>query len=173
MPWESENEEGGVDRDWSKVVWYGIAALVAVMVILLIVPKGDRTTHSRARVWHILITYDYTVPGQREAAMETINSLRERIVEGESFSKLAREYSGDEGSAARGGDLGWVAHDDLNDHFEAIIWTHPLNEITEVVESGYGLHLILVSEREIDEAEQYERELHERVLENSAEGAEL
>lgn len=169
MPWESENEEGGDGRDWAKMMWYGITALLAVMVALLFIPQDGTAVYSRARVWHILIAYDGTVPGEREAALETISDLRERILGGESFSKLAKEYSGDPGSSARGGDLGWIAHNDLDDDFEAIIWTQPVNEITEVVETIQGLHIILVSDRELDEAEQYERELHERVLEKPSE----
>lgn len=171
MPWESENEAGG-GRDWSKMMWYGIAAILLVMVVYLFIPQGGPASYSRARVWHILIGYNGTVPGEREAALETINDLRERIVGGESFSKLAKEYSGDPNSAARGGDLGWIAHGDLSDKFEEIIWTQPVNEITEVVETNRGLHIILVSDRELDEAEQYERILHERVLEKPSKDAE-
>ncbi len=171
MPWESENEESG-GRDWSKLMWYGVVALLCVMAVYLFIPKGGSATFSRVRVWHILIRYDGSNPGEREAAFETINDVRERIIDGANFSKLAKEYSGDPGSAARGGDLGWSAHGDLDDKFEEIIWTLPLNEITEVVETNHGLHIILVSNRELDEAEKYERELHERVMEQPAEETE-
>ena len=43
-----------------------------------------------------------------------------------------------------------------------------MNEVSEVIETGFGLHLVLITDREIAEAEQYERELHERVLQESS-----
>lgn len=171
MAWESENEENS-GRDWSKMMWYGIAALVAVMMVYFLIPQGGSATTSRVRVWHILIRYDVSNPGEREAAFATINGLRESILGGADFSKLAKEYSGDPGSAGRGGDLGWVAHGDLDDSFEGIIWTQPLNEITEVVETSHGLHIILVSNRELDEAEQYERQLHDRIMDQPSKDTE-
>ena len=163
MPWESENEEGGGGRDWSKYMWIGIGALIVVMLILLFIPREQVGAQSRARTWHILIKYDIRTPGDRQAALDTIHDLRERVIAGEGFSKLAREYSSDDDSAPRGGDLGWVHRDELSDNIDAVIWTLPVNEVSEVIETGFGLHIVLVTDREIAEAEQYERELHERV----------
>ncbi len=164
MAWESENEEAGVDWDWSKIMWIGIGAIVAIMLALLFIPQDRNAAQTRARAWHILIKYDFQIPGERQAALETIQGLREQIVTGESFSKLAREYSADETSATRGGDLGWVHRAELSDHIDAVLWILPVNEISEIIETSHGFHLLLITDREIAEAEQYERELHERVL---------
>lgn len=171
MAWESDNEQDDAGRDWSKAMWYGLAALIAIMIVLLFIPKDLPTLQTRARVWHILVNYDPSVPGQREAAHETASSLRGRIIDGESFSKIAKEYSSDERSAVPGGDLGWVVRGSLADVVEAVVWELPLNQISEVVETIYGFHLVLVSEREITDADIYERELHERILEKSTGGA--
>ena len=168
MPWESENEGGRGERDWSKIMWIGIGALILVMLVLLFFPQDRKVVQTRARAWHILIEYDPRVPGERQAALETIDGLREQIVAGESFSKLAREYSSDEVSAPRGGDLGWVHRDELTENIDIVVWTLPMNEVSEVIETGFGLHLVLITDREIAEAEQYERELHERVLQESS-----
>ncbi len=168
MPWESDNEEGSAGRDWSKTMWIGIGALVVIMLVLLFIPQGGKAVQSRARAWHILIEYNPRVLGERQAALETISSLREQIVGGQSFSKLAREYSSDEHSGPRGGDLGWVHRGELSDNIDAVIWTLPVNEVSEVIETGFGLHLVLITDREIAEAEQYERELHERVMQDSS-----
>ncbi len=171
MAWESDNEQDDAGRDWPKVMWLGLAAILVIMIVLLYFPKDRPTSLTRARVWHILVTYDPSEPGQREAAFETVSSLRGRIIEGESFSKIAKEYSSDERSAGHGGDLGWVVRGSLADAVEAVVWELPLNQVSEVIETGHGLHLVLVSDREIADADIYERELHERILEESTGGA--
>ncbi len=171
MPWESDNGQDEAGRDWPKVMWCGLAAILALMIALLYFPKDRPVLQSRARVWHILVAYDRSEPGQRETALDTVSSLRERIIEGESFSKVAREYSSDVRSAQRGGDLGWVMHGELDDAIEAAIWELPLNQVSEAIETGFGVHLVLVSEREIAETDRYVWKLHERVLEESTGGA--
>jgi parvulin-like peptidyl-prolyl isomerase len=92
--------------------------------------------------------------------------LRERILNGENFGKLAREYSGDESSAARGGDLGWVRRGDQTETVDDYIWIAPLGEVSGVLVSPYGLHLLLVTERHFSDAEEYEKQLKERVLDS-------
>lgn len=168
MPWDSDNEGAGGGRDWSKIMWIGVGALISIMLVLLFIPQNRKVVQTRARAWHILIEYDFRVPGERQAALETIHGLREQIVAGESFSKLAREYSSDEISAPRGGDLGWVHRDELTENIDLAVWTLPVNEVSEVIETGFGLHLVLITGREFAEAERYERELHERVLQKSS-----
>lgn len=163
MAWESDTEGDDGGRDWSKIMWIGIATLVAVMLVLLFIPRDQVGAQSRARAWHILVTYDARTPGDRQAALDTIDDLRERVLAGESFSRLAREYSSDEVSAPRGGDLGWVHRDELSDNIDAVIWTLPVNEVSEVIETSFGLHIVLITDRVIAGAERYERELHERV----------
>ena len=171
MAWESDNGQDEKGRDWPKVMWFGLALILVIMIAWLYIPKDRPTSLSRARVWHILVAYNPSEPGQREAALKTTSSLRERIIEGENFSKVAKEYSGDVHSARRGGDLGWVGRGTLTDTVEAVIWDLPLNQISEVIESASGFHLVLVSGREIAEADLYEWKLQERVLEESTGGA--
>ncbi len=172
MAWESnggqDQDEAG--RDWSKLMWYGLALVLAIMVILLYIPKERPVLQTRARVWHILVQYDSSQPGEREAALKTVSDLRERIIAGESFSKLAKEYSSDPGSAQRSGDLGWVTKGTLAASVEAAVWELPLNQVSGVIETAFGVHLVLVSDREITDADAYQRELHDRVIEESTGG---
>ena len=170
MAWESDQEAPDAGRDWSKLLWYGLALVVAIMLLLLFVPEGGPASQSRARVWHILIPISGLNPEDADTGLTQILSLRQRVVDGESFSSLAREYSGDEDSASRGGDLGWVVHSELADGIDGYIWTAPLNEISDVIQTGFGFHIVLVTDREIAEAEQYERSLHDRVIEESSSG---
>lgn len=167
MSWESDAEpvEGG--RDWSKYVWYGVGLAVVVMLVLLLIPKSVPVTKTRARVKHILITFDSRNAAELQAARETAQSVRERLLDGESFSKLAKDYSDDQHSAALGGEVGWVRRGELTGAIDKYIWTAPLNEVSEVILTSYGLHIVVVIDREIAEAELYERRLQERIREET------
>lgn len=170
MAWESDGEQDEAGRDWSKLMWYGLAVALAIMVILLYIPKDRPVLQTRARVWHILVEYNTSQPGEREAALKSVSDLRERIIAGESFSKIAKEYSSDAESARRSGDLGWVTKGTLAAAVEAAVWELPLNQVSEVIETGFGVHLVLVSDREITDADAYQGELHKRVIEESTGG---
>jgi peptidyl-prolyl cis-trans isomerase SurA len=80
-------------------------------------------------------------------AKHRLEDLRERIVQGgASFAEMARLYSQD-GSAARGGDLGWVYPGDTVPDFERAMDALKPGEISEPVKSPFGWHLIQVLER--------------------------
>lgn len=99
-----------------------------------------RQTHAR----HILIKIDEVVSaGEAKRRLEV---LRERLVNGHDFAELARNYSQD-GSAARGGDLGWLNVGDTVPDFERAMDALKLNEISPIVQSPFGVHLIQVLER--------------------------
>lgn len=171
MPWESEEEPAQAGRDWAKLMWLGVAAVIAVGLVLLFIPRDTVTSETRARVKQILIRYGGQNPEDFQAAYDTAESLRERILAGESFSKLAEEYSADEHSAPRGGDVGWVHREELPEQIDEYIWTAPLNEISPLIPTPYGVHIVMVVDRQIAAAEEYERELKERVLEEPGTGA--
>lgn len=80
-------------------------------------------------------------------AKRRLEDLRERIVHGgANFAEMARLYSQD-GSAARGGDLGWVYPGDTVPDFERAMDALKPGEISEPVKSPFGWHLIQVLER--------------------------
>ncbi|MEA5444570.1 SurA N-terminal domain-containing protein [Gammaproteobacteria bacterium AB-CW1] len=96
---------------------------------------------------HILIRMD----DDESAAREKIESLRQRLADGESFEDLAREYSDDTLSGEEGGSLGWVLPGDMVDAVDEVIFTLEAGEVSEVVESEFGLHLVRVDEIETPE----------------------
>ena len=92
---------------------------------------------------HILINADPDDAEARAEARELLESLRERIADGESFADLAEEYSDDRGSARRGGDLGEVERDMMVESFEdALFALEEEGALSEPVETRFGLHLI-------------------------------
>jgi peptidyl-prolyl cis-trans isomerase SurA len=71
-----------------------------------------------------------------------LQDLKKRVQNGEDFGKLAKEYSEDQGSAANGGDLGWTKRGMMVPEFEATAMSLDTNQLSDVIESEYGFHLI-------------------------------
>ena len=103
-------------------------------------PASIQQTHAR----HILIKVNEVV--SETEARRKMENLRERLVNGGDFAELARLYSQD-GSAAKGGDLGWVGPGDTVPEFEAAMDALKVKEFSPVVQSPFGMHLIQVLER--------------------------
>ncbi len=90
---------------------------------------------------HILIRTDSTVTP--DSARAVIEDLRARVLAGESFEDLAREFSQDPGSGARGGDLGTFGRGRMVPPFEAAAFAlENVGDVSEPVESRFGVHLI-------------------------------
>ncbi|NLO50681.1 MAG: peptidylprolyl isomerase [Bacteroidales bacterium] len=73
---------------------------------------------------------------------ERLKTLRERILNGESFEALAVLYSEDPGSAKQGGDIGLHSRGELYPEFEAVAFKLEPGEISEIVETEAGFHII-------------------------------
>lgn len=76
-----------------------------------------------------------------------IGRLRQEIEAGEDFAELAAVVSDDEGSAARGGDLGFFGRGQMVTPFEEAAFALAPGELSEPVQTRYGWHLIKVEER--------------------------
>ncbi|MFA9441590.1 peptidylprolyl isomerase [Uliginosibacterium sp. sgz301328] len=97
-------------------------------------------THAR----HILIrTSDAASDSD---VRQRLIALRERIVNGVDFAEMARTNSVD-GTAAKGGDLGWVSPGDTVPEFERAMNALKVGEVSQPVQSPFGWHLIQVLER--------------------------
>jgi peptidyl-prolyl cis-trans isomerase SurA len=75
-----------------------------------------------------------------------LEEVRARVLDGEDFSLLAKEYSEDPGSASRGGDLDWLSLGKTAPAFEKMMLESPVNEISPVFESEFGFHFLQVLE---------------------------
>lgn len=87
-------------------------------------------------------------PRNEEQTLALANELRQRLLNGEDFAKLAAEYSDDPGSAAQGGDLGWFGRGRMVSPFEEAAFSLPVGEISEPVKTDFGYHIIQVLERD-------------------------
>jgi len=84
---------------------------------------------------------------ERFEVQERLRKLKERIENGESFEALAVLYSEDPGSAKQGGDIGLHGRGELYPEFEAIAFKIEPGEVSEIVETEAGFHIIQGIER--------------------------
>ncbi len=84
---------------------------------------------------------------EKQKAIDTLESVRQRIVSGQAtFADMAMEYSQD-GSARLGGDLGWAKRGKYVQEFEAAAYKLDKEEISPVIETEFGFHIIQMQER--------------------------
>ena len=76
------------------------------------------------------------------AAKEKIESLKQELEQGIDFAELAKKHSQDSGSAVEGGDLGWVALGEMVKPFEQTLFDMKKGDVSEIVETQFGYHLI-------------------------------
>jgi peptidyl-prolyl cis-trans isomerase D len=97
------------------------------------------TTPETRTASHILIKAD---DSNSEQALAQIEKIRKRIVDGESFAEMAKEYSEDPASAADGGNLGEIEKGDMVPSFESALFSMKVGELSEPVKTSFGWHLI-------------------------------
>ncbi len=108
--------------------------------------SGDKFhTSERVKVRHILLKSDATNDAQIKVK---IDDLEKQLKGGADFAELAKKYSQDPGSAAKGGDLDWVTRGQTVKEFEAAAFSLPLNQISQPIKTTYGYHILEVTEKE-------------------------
>ena len=80
-----------------------------------------------------------------------IELLRERVLSGESFSEIAKEFSEDPGSGSSGGSLDWLPKGATVPEFEEVMINSELNVVSEVFESQFGFHFLEVTGKRIED----------------------
>jgi len=81
---------------------------------------------------------------------KSLLEIKQRILNGESFSELASLYSQDPGSKANGGTLGFVKRGALVPEFESVAFSQDVGIISEIVETPFGYHIIKTEEKRGD-----------------------
>lgn len=172
MSWESNApDEPEVVKDRTKLVWGIVLVGVVLMAALLaFTTRETKSGVSRAYVKHIYVSFQFRNAEERDRALELIGDVRSRIVSGDlTFEEAARQYSAEAVSAQRGGVLGWTERDDFAEgKAKEFVWNGPVGELSPILESRNGFHLILVEKRELSARDQYELEIQERVLNRDA-----
>jgi parvulin-like peptidyl-prolyl isomerase len=138
--------------------------------------KGDYET---VKARHILIRVQGSaVPlkaGQKDLsdaeALARAQSIRERLLKGESFEALAKEFSDDTGSGAQGGDLGSFGHGRMVPVFEQAAFSLPEGEVSQPVKSQFGYHLIRVDQHAVKPLDGVRAEIEKRLQAEAAQQA--
>jgi len=123
----------------------------------------------RVSARHILIQFpEGATDAQVDSVRALVASLRARLLDGEDFGGLAREFSQDQGTSANGGDLGSFGKNEMVPPFEAAAFAMEVGEVSEAVETTFGLHLIRVDERILppfeERREQFRAELQSQLV---------
>ncbi len=84
---------------------------------------------------------------ERDRVRTQLAELRERVIKGEKFSMLATLYSQDPGSAKKGGELGFFSRGDMVGEFESAAFALKPGEVSPIIETQYGFHIIQLIER--------------------------
>ncbi len=109
------------------------------------ITKVGTDTIYNAKASHILIKWDDTTPEKKKAAKEKARKILADIKGGASFSDKAREF-GTDGTAPRGGDLGWFASGQMVKPFQnAVFDAKKTGLLADVVETDFGYHIIEVT----------------------------
>jgi len=106
------------------------------------IPEVRKMVHLRA------ILKEIRAGGEgRDNAIKKISAIRERIVNGEDFAALAKQFSEDPGSASAGGELGMIQRGDFVREFEEVAYKLKPGEISDYVETQFGIHIIQLIEK--------------------------
>lgn len=109
--------------------------------------KNEYKTEDRVLAQHILIKPNSD--GEKPAARAKLEAIRERIVSGKSvFGDEAAAHSDCPSGKSNGGSLGWFGRGMMVKPFEDVAFSLPCGEVSEILETQFGYHIILKSEEE-------------------------
>ena len=122
----------------------------------------EEQVHAR----HILIAIKSPeAPGEggldKPQARAKAEEVFKRVKAGEDFASLAKEYSNDPGSKDNGGDLGWFGRGRMVPEFEKAAFALQSGQISDIVESQFGFHIIKVEERRTGDPQKAAQEVEQ------------
>lgn len=128
---------------------------------------GEGYSVNEANVAHILLR---TGNGRDAKAQKArIEAIYQELKAGADFAELARRYSEDPSSAAKGGELGWVGAEQVVGEFADAMQHQPFGQVSKPIATPYGYHIILVHDRrQTDKSENLLRQKIRRTLYNQA-----
>jgi peptidyl-prolyl cis-trans isomerase C len=114
-------------------------------------------TPETVKARHILVKLENTATeDEKKKAREKVELYLKKIRDGEDFAKLASEVSDDPGSKARGGDLGFFPRGRMVKPFEDAAFALKPGDVSGIVETQFGFHIIRVEERKEPAVESFD-----------------
>lgn len=100
----------------------------------------------KMKIRHLLTRIKAGEESKKNALFE-IKQIRDRILNGELFSDLAKAFSDDPGSKNNGGSLGYIRRNQMVKEFETKAYTQEVNSISDPVETVFGYHILETTEK--------------------------
>ena len=100
----------------------------------------------KMKIRHLLTRIKAGEESKKNALFE-IKQIRDRILNGELFSDLAKAFSDDPGSKNNGGSLGYIRRNQMVKEFETKAYTQEINSISEPIETVFGYHILETTEK--------------------------
>ena len=114
----------------------------------IILVHSRRPAVGQIHAAHILKTFnEKTHPDVKERLLIEIKDLKRRAENGEDFAVLAKDHSEAHGSGSRGGDLGWFGINRMVPEFEQAAYALKPGEVSDVITTRFGYHIIKVYEQ--------------------------
>ena len=116
--------------------------------------RDQYRTPEQVKVSHILIKTPLPGPDGKvdekgvAEAQHRAEDLLKQVKSGANFEELAKKYSEDPGSAKQGGSLGWIGRGQTVPEFEKTAFSLPKGQISDLVKSSYGFHIIRVDDKQ-------------------------
>ena len=115
--------------------------------------RDQYRTPEQVKVSHILIKTPLPGPDGKvdekgvAEAQHRAEDLLKQLKAGAKLEDLAQKYSEDPGSAKQGGSLGWIGRGQTVPEFEKVAFSLPIGQISDLVKSSYGFHIIRVDDK--------------------------
>lgn len=128
-----------------------------IILLKLLDKEGvDQVQTEEVKVRHILIRP--SAVRDEEQVQQLVEQLHQRLLAGEDFAVLARQYSEDPGSAREGGSLGWIDPKEMVPQFRQTMAASETGQLSAPFASQYGWHILQVLDRRMTDSSQQARE---------------
>jgi hypothetical protein len=123
-------------------------------------------TGLQVKARHVLLRLPAdATPPQRDSVVQLAQQLRQRAQGGEDFAALAKQYSQEPGANQSGGDLGYFGKGQMVAPFEQAAFALQPGQISDIVETPFGLHIIKVEDRKMASFEELKTNFREQMKE--------
>ena len=131
--------------------------------------QDEFKTPEMVKARHILIKVGSISGTEKEALKAKAENILQKIKDGEDFSKLASEFSDDQATKVKGGDLGFFVRGRMVKSFEDVAFSLKNGEVSGIVETQYGYHIIKVDERKDPSIEPFDtakEKINQKLIQN-------
>jgi peptidyl-prolyl cis-trans isomerase D len=112
---------------------------------------------NRVHAEHILfMTVGKTTDAEVEEVKKKAEDVLKQVKKGGKFEDLSKKYSEDPGSKDKGGDLSWITQGQTVPEFEKTAFSLPVGQVSDLVKTQYGFHIIKVLEKETAHTKPFE-----------------